>query len=194
MMSSSDISVPMEISAANLTWSSNSSGRMSDMSKDAAFVLSPGNKNKIIVAYMHYEFVLNMDHQYSFAILLPISNYGTFTISFNGLTSSHQRLCIYAKILPINRRTSHSDFCVCGRETCQHTMHGVPSWRPWGPRQKALQTMNEFTLCWFLPNPFIQDLFLWHTSQEFVKTDLYPLSRNLWSLSGMLSVRPGTGW
>ena len=28
----------------------------------------------------------------------------------------------------------------------------------------------------FLPNPFIHDLFLWRTSQEFVKTDLYPLS------------------
>ena len=28
----------------------------------------------------------------------------------------------------------------------------------------------------FLPNPFIHDLFLWRTSQEFIKTDLYPLS------------------
>ena len=33
----------------------------------------------------------------------------------------------------------------------------------------------------FLPNPFIHDLFLWCTSQEFVKTDLYPLSlMSLW--------------
>ena len=30
--------------------------------------------------------------------------------------------------------------------------------------------------CGFLPNPFIHDLFLWRTSQEFAKTDLYPLS------------------
>ena len=30
-------------------------------------------------------------------------------------------------------------------------------------------------------DPFIQDLFLWRTSQEFVKTDLYPLSLiSLW--------------
>ena len=52
---------------------------------------------------------------------------------------------------------THSDFCVCGRETCQHATCGVPSWRLTymyihmgsrfgGPRQNALQTMNEFTL------------------------------------------------
>ena len=105
------------------------------------------------------------------------------------LTSSRQRPCL----------NTHSDFCVCGRETCQHATHGVPSWRltcihaivsrsPWGSRlgglgQKALQTMNEFTLfadfCRFLPNPFIQDLFLWHTSQEFVKRPLISLRYGL---------------
>ena len=54
---------------------------------------------------------------------------------------------------------------------------------------------NEWvhSFCGFLPNPFIQDLWLWHTRQEFVKTDLYPLSQSLWFLSGMPSVRPGAG-
>ena len=43
--------------------------------------------------------------------------------------------------------------------------------------------------CGVLPNPFIHNLFLWRTSQEFVKTDLYPL----FFMSGMLSVRLGAG-
>ena len=49
-----------------------------------------------------------------------------------------------------------------------------------GPGQKALQAMNEFTLFEFLPNPFIHDLqpipLSMTYSQEFIKTDLYPLS------------------
>ena len=35
------------------------------------------------------------------------------------------------------------------------------------------------SFCWFLPNPFIEHLLLCQTSQEFVKTDLYPLYRGL---------------
>ena len=58
------------------------------------------------------------------------------------------------------------------------------------PRTASNERVHSF--CGFLSNPFIQDLCLWRTSQEFVKTDLYPLSRGLWSLSGMPSVRPGT--
>ena len=57
-----------------------------------------------------------------------------------------------------------------------------------GPGQKALQAMNKFTLFGFLPNPFIQDLFLWRTSQEFVKTDLYP-----WSLISLRYAICSTG-
>ena len=35
---------------------------------------------------------------------------------------------------------------------------------------------------WFLPNPFIHDLFRWRSSYKFVKTDLYPLSlMSLWN-------------
>ena len=94
---------------------------------------------------------------------------------------------------------THSDFCVCGHAWVFHRgawlvymqsflrVHGVTARWP--------RTNNErvHSFCWFLPNPFIQDLFLWHTSQEFVKTDLYPLSQGLWSLSGMPSVQPGAG-
>ena len=38
---------------------------------------------------------------------------------------------------------------------------------------------NEWvhSLCWYLPNPFIEHLFFWRSSQGFVKTDLYPLYR-----------------
>ena len=40
---------------------------------------------------------------------------------------------------------------------------------------------NEWvhSLCWYLPNPFIEHLFFWRSSQGFVKTDLYPLYRGL---------------
>ena len=62
------------------------------------------------------------------------------------------------------------------------------------PRIKGTASNERVhSFCGFLSNPFIQDLCLWRTSQEFVKTDLYPLSQGLWSLSGMPSVRPGTG-
>ena len=75
---------------------------------------------------------------------------------------------------------------------CQHGMHGVPSWHltlihaivsrsSWGHGSVAsdkrhCQQWTSSLFCGFLPNPFIQGLFLWRTSQEFVKTDLYPLS------------------
>ena len=102
--------------------------------------------------------------------------------------------------------------CVCFcRKTCKHVTRGVPShhggWRVYTPsflgvpgvtvglpRTKGTASNEQVhSFCGFLPNPFIQDLCLWSTSQEFVKTDLYPLSQGLWSLSGMLSVWPGTG-
>ena len=40
---------------------------------------------------------------------------------------------------------------------------------------------NEWvhSLCWYLPNPFIDRLLFWRSSQGFVKTDLYPLYRGL---------------
>lgn len=44
-MSSSDTSVPMEISAASLTSASISSGRISDRSELATFVRSPADTN-----------------------------------------------------------------------------------------------------------------------------------------------------
>ena len=52
---------------------------------------------------------------------------------------------------------------------------------PWGhgsvsPDKRHCHQWMSSLFCGFLPNPFIQDLFLWHTSQEFVKMDLYPLS------------------
>ena len=71
---------------------------------------------------------------------------------------------------------------------------GVPGVTVGWPRTKGTASNERVhSFCGFLPNPFIQDLCLWRTSQEFVKTDLYPLSQGLWSLSGMSSVWPGTG-
>ena len=71
---------------------------------------------------------------------------------------------------------------------------GVPGVTVGCPRTKCTASNERVhSFCGFLPNPFIQDLCLWRTSQEFVKTDLYPLSRGLSSLSGMPSVRPGAG-
>ena len=72
---------------------------------------------------------------------------------------------------------------------------GVPGVTVGWPRTNGTANNERFhSFCAFLPNPFIQDLCLWRTSQEFVKTDLYPLSHEgLWSLSGMPSVRPGAG-
>ena len=113
------------------------------------------------------------------------------------LTNSHRRPYKHAILFGMaDRRASKRSFWfLCFGEPCQHATRGVPSWcltcihaiisrSPWvhgSPGQKALQAMNEFTLFGFLPNPFIQDLFLWRSSQEFVKTDLYPLSLiSLW--------------
>ena len=70
-------------------------------------------------------------------------------------------------------------------------VHGVTV--GWPRTNGTANNERVHCFCWFLPNPFIQDMCLWRTSQEFVKTDLYPLSQGLWSLSGMPSVRPGTG-
>ena len=70
---------------------------------------------------------------------------------------------------------------------CHHGVHAIVSRSPWGHGWVAPDKRH------YKPNPFIQDLCLWRTSQELVKTDLYPLSQGLWSLSGMPSVRPGAG-
>ena len=75
------------------------------------------------------------------------------------LSTCHAWLAIVVLVLCTRNRLSES----MGSRLC-------------GPGQKALQAMNELTLFVDSFNPFIQDLCLWRTSQEFVKTDLYPLS------------------
>ena len=115
---------------------------------------------------------------------------------------------VHAHILPIdNRKTFKHAFRFLrgwpGALSTHHTwraivrpdmyVHTIVSQSPWGHGSVALDRRhckNEWvhSFCWFLPNPFIQDLFLWHTRQEIVKTDLYPLSQGLWFLSSMLSV------
>ena len=83
-------------------------------------------------------------------------------------------------------------FVCFGWELCQHVTRGVPlgglpcihasvSWSPWGhgsvdPDKRHCHQITSSLFRGFLPNPFIQDLFHWRTSQELVKTDLYPLS------------------
>ena len=71
-------------------------------------------------------------------------------------------------------------------------IYAIVSRSPWvhgsvAPDKRHCQQWMSSLFCGFLPHPFIQDLFLWRTSQEFVKTDLHPLS--LISLP-MLSVWP----
>ena len=44
------------------------------------------------------------------------------------------------------------------------------------PDKRHCRQWMSSLFCGFLPYPFIHDLFLWRTSQELVKTDLYPLS------------------
>ena len=83
-------------------------------------------------------------------------------------------------------------YCEFGQEPCQHATHGVTlcgmscihasvsrSQRGHGslaPDKRHCRQWMSLLFCGFLPNPFIHDLFLWRTCQEFVKTDLYPLS------------------
>ena len=92
-----------------------------------------------------------------------------------------------------------------GREPRQHgtrgvmlcemtSIHASVSWSPRGHGSVASDERHchqwmSLLFCGFLPNPFIHDLFLWRTSQEFVKTDLYPLS--LMSLRYAIC---STGW
>ena len=112
------------------------------------------------------------------------------------LTSLHRRPYKHAISFlewPIGERlNAHSDFGVFWREPCQHATHAVPLWRltcihaiisrsPWvhgsvAPDKRHCQQWTSLLFCGFLPNPFIQHLFLWRTSREFVKTNLYPLS------------------
>ena len=58
-------------------------------------------------------------------------------------------------------------------------VHGVTV--GWSRTNDIANNEQVHSFCWFLPNPFIEDLFFWRTcsSQGFVKTDLYPLSRSL---------------
>ena len=80
---------------------------------------------------------------------------------------------------PIGERlNTHSDFFYRGAWLVYTQLFlGVP----WvhgsvAPDKSHCQQWTSSLFCGFLPNPFIQDLLLWHTSQEFVKTDLYPWS------------------
>ena len=61
-------------------------------------------------------------------------------------------------------------------------VHGVTV--GWPRTNGTANNERVHSFCWFLPNPFIEDLFFWRSSQGFVKTDLYPLSQGL-----LISVR-----
>ena len=92
---------------------------------------------------------------------------------------------------------THSDFCVSGREPYQHAPCHCAAWRVytqlflgvhvvtvrWPRTEGTANNERVHSFCGFLPNPFIQHLFLWHTSQEIVKTDLISIvTRSLISL------------
>ena len=124
------------------------------------------------------------------------------------LTSSHRMPYKPANICWDGRSASVLTripfFCKFGREPCQHAPRGVTlcgmmcihtqvflgdrrdtvRW----PRTKGT-AVNEWVHSFVdFCLPFIHDLFLWRTSQEFVKTDLYPLS--LMSLRVAVDNRP----
>ena len=99
------------------------------------------------------------------------------------LTSSHRRPYKHAIIFgTADRRASKRAFrFLCGPMFGLTCIHAIISLSPWGhgseaPDKKHCKQWTSSLFCGFLPNPFIQDLFLWRTSQEFVKTDWYPLS------------------
>ena len=86
--------------------------------------------------------------------------------------------------------TLHVAVTLCGM-TCIHASvsrsprgHGLVA----SDKRHCRQWMSSL-FCGFLPNPFIHDLFLWRTSQEFVKTDLYPLP-----LTSVRYAICSTGW
>ena len=129
-----------------------------------------------------------------------------FVVMHYVLTSSHRRP--YKPKINFgtaNRWVSkRANVCVFWQKPCQHATHGVPSWRltcihaivsrsPWGhgsvaPDKRHCKQWTSSLFCGFLPNPFIQDLFFWHISQEFVKTDWYP-----WSLTSLQYAVCSTG-
>ena len=111
-------------------------------------------------------------------------------------TSSRRRTSKHAKILlcrPSGERlNTHSDLCKVLSEDLS-TRH---SWRAivaadvytrnrfsdsmgvtvgWPRTNGTANNERVHSFCWFLPNPFIEDLFFWRSRQGFVKTDFYPL-------------------
>ena len=130
------------------------------------------------------------------------SSWGNITNAVPSLlTSSHRRPYKHKFLVgTADRRVSKCAFrylCVLAGSLVNTSP--VACWRiytqviPWGhgsvaPDKSHCQQWTSSLFGGFLPNPFIQDLFLWRTSQEFVKPDLYPLS--LISLSLRLSDRP----
>ena len=71
-------------------------------------------------------------------------------------------------------------------------VHGVTV--GWPQTNGTANNERVHSFCWFLPNPFIEDLFFWCSSQGFVKADLHVhCHKAFWSLYGMPSVWPGAG-
>ena len=93
----------------------------------------------------------------------------------------------FCVVLPIGERlNTHSDFCVfvvwhkSGWRVYTHLLLGVNSTT--AKRFRTIGTANNewvHSLCWYLPNPFIEHLFFWRSTHGFVKTDLYALYRGL---------------
>ena len=99
------------------------------------------------------------------------------------LTSLHRTFEDFLRVWPCHQHTTQGVPLCC--LTCRHAIVSRSPWGPvrWPQTEGTANNERVHSFCWFLPNPFMQDLFLWHTSQEIVKMDLYPLSQGLWSLS-----------
>ena len=129
----------------------------------------------------------NISHNYNYTIILTTSRrttckHANYFCATERRASKHafRFLCVSAG------RLVNMPCVVCHRggwRVYTPLFLGVPGVMVGWSRTKGTANNEQVhSFCWFLPNPFIQDLCLWRTSQEFVKTDLYPLSQGLWSL------------
>ena len=130
---------------------------------------------------------------------IVIITFYSMSFRFHTLSSSRRRPCKHAKkhlcrrsesvltCIPIFAsfagwlvNTPHVARCCCGWRVYTQSflgVHGVTV--GWLRTNGTANNERVHSICWFLPNPFIEDLFFWRSSQGFVKTDLYPLSRGL---------------
>ena len=127
---------------------------------------------QIRLSSLSWELTLSLQRPFKPAILFPTADRRTSEHAFR-----------FLRVLPVAVSIHHSWLwqiwddvytrrCFSESEGTRFSVSG----------QKALPSMNEFTLLWIFASSLIHDLFRWRSSHKFVKTDLYPLSlMSLWN-------------